>query len=190
MLYESWLTLTSSGLQFKYAANVKILNIFDYQHFLFCVSFVFPLQEALTPQKCIHHIIVRGLVRIRCVQEMERILYFMTRKGLINTGILSVSPDQYLLPKEYHNVSSCKNPCVINAIKVHGILFFFFLFLFPHYLSFKSELHLKANILHVFHMVLPHLPSMLTEITDTGVCQQGLYSRRHLWSPVLWICAF
>ncbi|XP_075584345.1 lysine-specific histone demethylase 2 isoform X5 [Pelecanus crispus] len=61
--------------------------------------------EALTPQKCIHHIIVRGLVRIRCVQEMERILYFMTRKGLINTGILSVSPDQYLLPKEYHNKS-------------------------------------------------------------------------------------
>ncbi|XP_010295314.1 PREDICTED: lysine-specific histone demethylase 1B isoform X2 [Phaethon lepturus] len=62
--------------------------------------------EALTPQKCIHHIIVRGLVRIRCVQEMERILYFMTRKGLINTGILSVSPDQYLLPKEYHNKSA------------------------------------------------------------------------------------
>uniref|UniRef100_A0A672UT08 Lysine demethylase 1B n=1 Tax=Strigops habroptila TaxID=2489341 RepID=A0A672UT08_STRHB len=62
-------------------------------------------KEALTPQKCIHHIIVRGLVRIRCVHEMERILYFMTRKGLINTGILSVSPDQYLLPKEYHNKS-------------------------------------------------------------------------------------
>ncbi|XP_010179934.1 PREDICTED: lysine-specific histone demethylase 1B isoform X2 [Mesitornis unicolor] len=61
--------------------------------------------EALTPQKCIHHIIVRGLVRIRCVQEMERILNFMTRKGLINTGILSVSPDHYLLPKEYHNKS-------------------------------------------------------------------------------------
>ncbi|XP_054237763.1 lysine-specific histone demethylase 2 isoform X2 [Indicator indicator] len=61
--------------------------------------------EALTPQKCIHHIIVRGLVRIRCVQETERILYFMSRKGLINTGILSVSPDHYLLPKEYHNKS-------------------------------------------------------------------------------------
>uniref|UniRef100_A0A8C9ETN3 Lysine demethylase 1B n=1 Tax=Pavo cristatus TaxID=9049 RepID=A0A8C9ETN3_PAVCR len=73
------------------------------------------LQEALTPQKCIHHIIVRGLVRIRCVQEMERILYFMTRKGLINTGILSVSTDQYLLPKEYHNVSSCNNPCLATS---------------------------------------------------------------------------
>uniref|UniRef100_A0A8C4LL41 Lysine demethylase 1B n=1 Tax=Equus asinus TaxID=9793 RepID=A0A8C4LL41_EQUAS len=61
--------------------------------------------EALTPQKCIPHIIVRGLVRIRCVQEVERILYFMTRKGLINTGVLSVSPDQHLLPKDYHNKS-------------------------------------------------------------------------------------
>ncbi|KAM9165047.1 lysine-specific histone demethylase 2 isoform 2-T2 [Pangshura tecta] len=62
-------------------------------------------KEALTPHKCTHRIIVRGLVRIRCVQEMERILYFMSRKGLINTGILSVSPDQHLLPKEYHNKS-------------------------------------------------------------------------------------
>nr|XP_005898291.1 PREDICTED: lysine-specific histone demethylase 1B [Bos mutus] len=61
--------------------------------------------EALTPQKCIPHIIVRGLVRIRCVQEVERILYFMTRKGLINTGVLSVGPDQHLLPKDYHNKS-------------------------------------------------------------------------------------
>uniref|UniRef100_A0A8C4PL23 [histone-H3]-N(6),N(6)-dimethyl-L-lysine(4) FAD-dependent demethylase n=1 Tax=Equus asinus asinus TaxID=83772 RepID=A0A8C4PL23_EQUAS len=64
-------------------------------------------KEALTPQKCIPHIIVRGLVRIRCVQEVERILYFMTRKGLINTGVLSVSPDQHLLPKDYHNVGDC-----------------------------------------------------------------------------------
>ncbi|XP_055118727.2 lysine-specific histone demethylase 2 isoform X3 [Symphalangus syndactylus] len=62
-------------------------------------------KEALTPQKCIPHIIVRGLVRIRCIQEVERILYFMTRKGLINTGVLSVGADQYLLPKDYHNVT-------------------------------------------------------------------------------------
>ncbi|EPY73572.1 lysine-specific histone demethylase 1B isoform 1 [Camelus ferus] len=62
-------------------------------------------KEALTPQKCIPHIIVRGLVRIRCVQEVERILYFMTRKGLINTGVLSVGTDQPLLPKDYHNVT-------------------------------------------------------------------------------------
>uniref|UniRef100_A0A673T9F7 Lysine demethylase 1B n=1 Tax=Suricata suricatta TaxID=37032 RepID=A0A673T9F7_SURSU len=61
--------------------------------------------EALTPQKCIPHIIVRGLVRIRCVQEVERILYFMTRKGLINTGVLNVPTDQRLLPKDYHNKS-------------------------------------------------------------------------------------
>ncbi|XP_006516980.1 lysine-specific histone demethylase 1B isoform X5 [Mus musculus] len=62
-------------------------------------------KEALTPQKCIPHIIVRGLVRIRCVQEVERILYFMTRKGLINTGVLTVAAGQHLLPKHYHNKS-------------------------------------------------------------------------------------
>ncbi|KAG8442358.1 hypothetical protein GDO86_011233 [Hymenochirus boettgeri] len=62
-------------------------------------------KELLTPQTCAYNIMVRGLVRIRCVQEIERILYFMTRKGLVNTGVLSVSPGQYLLPKEYHNKS-------------------------------------------------------------------------------------
>ncbi|XP_058033863.1 lysine-specific histone demethylase 2 isoform X2 [Ahaetulla prasina] len=62
-------------------------------------------KEPLTPQKCTHHIIVRGLVRIRCVRETERILHFMTRKGLINTGVLSVNRAQALLPKDYHNKS-------------------------------------------------------------------------------------
>ncbi|XP_073422202.1 lysine-specific histone demethylase 2 isoform X2 [Dendrobates tinctorius] len=62
-------------------------------------------KEVLTLQTCAHHIMVRGLVRIRCVQEMERILHFITRKGLVNTGVLSVSPGQYLLPKGYHSKS-------------------------------------------------------------------------------------
>uniref|UniRef100_A0A7N8X675 Lysine demethylase 1B n=1 Tax=Mastacembelus armatus TaxID=205130 RepID=A0A7N8X675_9TELE len=47
--------------------------------------------EVLTSQKCALHIIVRGLVRVRCVQELDRVLNFMTRKGLINTGVLAVT---------------------------------------------------------------------------------------------------
>uniref|UniRef100_A0A8C0QYL0 Lysine demethylase 1B n=1 Tax=Canis lupus dingo TaxID=286419 RepID=A0A8C0QYL0_CANLU len=77
-------------------------------------------KEALTPQKCIPHIIVRGLVRIRCVQEVERILYFMTRKGLINTGVLSVGTDQYLLPKDYHNVGACCSSGNATAITINA----------------------------------------------------------------------
>lgn len=65
--------------------------------------------EVLTPQKCAPHIIVRGLVRVRCVQEMDRVLHFMTRKGLINTGVLSVQ--QPLLPERYRN----KNVIVVGA---------------------------------------------------------------------------
>lgn len=57
----------------------------------------------LTSQKCALHIIVRGLVRVRCVQEMDRVLNFMTRKGLINTGVLAVK--QPLLPERYRSVS-------------------------------------------------------------------------------------
>uniref|UniRef100_A0A8C4F6N7 [histone-H3]-N(6),N(6)-dimethyl-L-lysine(4) FAD-dependent demethylase n=1 Tax=Dicentrarchus labrax TaxID=13489 RepID=A0A8C4F6N7_DICLA len=54
-------------------------------------------KEVLTSQKCALHIIVRGLVRVRCVQEMDRVLHFMTRKGLINTGVLAVK--RPLLPE-------------------------------------------------------------------------------------------
>uniref|UniRef100_A0A4W3HQF0 [histone-H3]-N(6),N(6)-dimethyl-L-lysine(4) FAD-dependent demethylase n=2 Tax=Callorhinchus milii TaxID=7868 RepID=A0A4W3HQF0_CALMI len=62
-------------------------------------------KEVLSAQKCAYHIIVRGLVRICCVQEMEKILHFVTRKGLINTGILAVNCDQPLLPTYYHKKS-------------------------------------------------------------------------------------
>ncbi|XP_055076755.2 lysine-specific histone demethylase 2 isoform X1 [Misgurnus anguillicaudatus] len=58
-------------------------------------------KEVLTAQKCAPHVIVRGLVRIRCVQELDRILCFMTRKGLINTGALPVS--RPLLPHSRHS---------------------------------------------------------------------------------------
>ncbi|XP_039520072.1 lysine-specific histone demethylase 1B isoform X1 [Pimephales promelas] len=57
-------------------------------------------KEVLTLQRCAPHVIVRGLVRIRCVQELERVLDFMTRKGLINTGVLQVK--RPLLPESQH----------------------------------------------------------------------------------------
>uniref|UniRef100_W5MFG8 [histone-H3]-N(6),N(6)-dimethyl-L-lysine(4) FAD-dependent demethylase n=3 Tax=Lepisosteus oculatus TaxID=7918 RepID=W5MFG8_LEPOC len=71
-------------------------------------------KEVLTPQKCAPHIIVRGLVRVRCVQEMERILYFMTRKGLINMGILSVK--EPLLPEQY-----CKKKVIVIGAGASGL---------------------------------------------------------------------
>ncbi|KAK3526362.1 hypothetical protein QTP70_025155 [Hemibagrus guttatus] len=66
-------------------------------------------KEALTPQKCAPHVIVRGLVRVRCVQELNRVLRFMTRKGLINTGALLAK--QPLLPEPYRD----KKVLVIGA---------------------------------------------------------------------------
>lgn len=59
-------------------------------------------KEVLTLEKCAQHIIVRGLVRVCCVQEMDRVLHFMTRKGLINTGVLAVK--RPLLPDRYGTV--------------------------------------------------------------------------------------
>uniref|UniRef100_A0A3B5PW19 Lysine demethylase 1B n=1 Tax=Xiphophorus maculatus TaxID=8083 RepID=A0A3B5PW19_XIPMA len=65
--------------------------------------------EVLTAEKCAQHIIVRGLVRVCCVQELDRVLHFMTRKGLINTGVLAVK--QPLLPERYRS----KKVIVIGA---------------------------------------------------------------------------
>uniref|UniRef100_A0A3Q2CQ89 [histone-H3]-N(6),N(6)-dimethyl-L-lysine(4) FAD-dependent demethylase n=1 Tax=Cyprinodon variegatus TaxID=28743 RepID=A0A3Q2CQ89_CYPVA len=56
-------------------------------------------KEVLTAEKCAQNIIVRGLVRVCCVQELDRVLHFMTRKGLINTGVLAVK--QPLLPEKH-----------------------------------------------------------------------------------------
>uniref|UniRef100_A0A8C1LZZ9 [histone-H3]-N(6),N(6)-dimethyl-L-lysine(4) FAD-dependent demethylase n=1 Tax=Cyprinus carpio TaxID=7962 RepID=A0A8C1LZZ9_CYPCA len=58
-------------------------------------------KEVLTLQKCTPHVVVRGLVRVRCVQELDRVLYFMSRKGLINTGALQIKWP--LLPESQHN---------------------------------------------------------------------------------------
>ncbi|XP_061123396.1 lysine-specific histone demethylase 2 isoform X1 [Syngnathus typhle] len=66
-------------------------------------------KEVLTVQKCVLHVVVRGLVRVSCVQEMERVLHFMTRKGLINTGVLAVQ--RPLLPEKYR----AENVIVIGA---------------------------------------------------------------------------
>ncbi|KAE8282267.1 Lysine-specific histone demethylase 1B [Larimichthys crocea] len=66
-------------------------------------------KEVLTAQKCALHIIVRGLVRVRCVQEMDRVLHFMTRKGLINTGVLAVK--RPLLPERFCS----RNVIIIGA---------------------------------------------------------------------------
>ncbi|XP_047239899.1 lysine-specific histone demethylase 1B-like isoform X2 [Girardinichthys multiradiatus] len=65
-------------------------------------------QEVLTAEKCAQHIVVRGLVRVCCVQELDRVLHFMTRKGLVNTGVLAVK--QPLLPEKY-----CSKKVIIGA---------------------------------------------------------------------------
>lgn len=87
------------------------------------------LKEVLTAQKCALHIIVRGLVRVRCVQEMDRVLHFMTRKGLINTGVLAVK--RPLLPERYCSVSvlifiqMCRNGTHLICLRLKVPLTFY-----------------------------------------------------------------
>ncbi|XP_046839081.1 lysine-specific histone demethylase 1B-like [Xenia sp. Carnegie-2017] len=51
---------------------------------LWCLNY----KQILTLDKCVSHLIIRGLVRISLIQHMERILNYLTVKGFINYGIL------------------------------------------------------------------------------------------------------
>lgn len=55
-------------------------------------------KEFLTPEKCAHHIIIRGLVRVLMVAEVRRILFFLTKKGIVNHGILGDVPKSLGIP--------------------------------------------------------------------------------------------
>ena len=68
--------------------------------------FLLLAQEFLTGEKCANHLIVRGLVRIRCVQLLQPIVNFLTRKGLINVGLLKDPPGGAILPSDYCEVSA------------------------------------------------------------------------------------
>lgn len=45
----------------------------------------------LTPEACCRHIICRGLVRIRSIVELPNILFYLSLKGFINSGVLNGS---------------------------------------------------------------------------------------------------
>lgn len=56
-------------------------------------------QEFLTPEKCAHYIIIRGLVRVLMVTDVKRVLFFLTKKGFVNHGILGDVPRSFTVPK-------------------------------------------------------------------------------------------
>ena len=53
----------------------------------------------MTPEKCAHHIIIRGLVRVLMVAEVRRVLFYLTKKGVVNHGILGDVPKSLGIPK-------------------------------------------------------------------------------------------
>ncbi|XP_022088783.1 lysine-specific histone demethylase 1B-like [Acanthaster planci] len=73
-------------------------------------------KEFLTVEKCKHHLVVRGLIRIRCAQLLVPIIHFLSRKGLINTGLLRDPPGGTLLPPEFK-----QGPVVIIGAGAAGL---------------------------------------------------------------------
>ncbi|XP_033123359.1 lysine-specific histone demethylase 1B-like [Anneissia japonica] len=66
-------------------------------------------KEVLTVEKCVAHLIVRGLVRVACVRYLKVILAFLTIKGLVNTGLLK-------------DTNSAIKEIVENAVKLESVL--------------------------------------------------------------------
>ena len=54
----------------------------------------------MTEEKCSHHILVRGLVRVRLVAEAKHVLRFLTLKGIINHGAIGKIPGSISAHKE------------------------------------------------------------------------------------------
>lgn len=53
-------------------------------------------KEFLTPTKCSQYLLVPGLVRISCTDLLQSVLVFLSKKGLVNTGLLSGMPPAVL----------------------------------------------------------------------------------------------
>ncbi|XP_013400926.1 lysine-specific histone demethylase 1B [Lingula anatina] len=59
------------------------------------------IKEWLTAEKCAPYLLCRGLVRIRCYQELSRVIQHLTRVGWINFGIISPPQDLSVLPDRH-----------------------------------------------------------------------------------------
>ena len=112
--------------------NHKLLTVFPWRvtfytlvlyivgwNLIMTKSHVAHSQEFLTPEKCAQHIIVRGLVRVLMVSEVGRILYFLSKQGFVNHGILSDVPRSLGTPKDskvkvLHSLQShsCRRPAL------------------------------------------------------------------------------
>ncbi|KAJ8322400.1 hypothetical protein KUTeg_000050 [Tegillarca granosa] len=55
-------------------------------------------KEWLTRNRCSPYINCRGIIRVFCVENIDRILWFLTRKGLINFGLLPVPKSLSFIP--------------------------------------------------------------------------------------------
>ncbi|XP_064652344.1 lysine-specific histone demethylase 2-like [Lineus longissimus] len=68
-------------------------------------------KEWLTKEFCGRYVIRRGLIRVRCIYELGRIIRFLTWRGVINTGLLpGLAPEELRLPSQ-----AVKDVLVIGA---------------------------------------------------------------------------
>lgn len=57
-------------------------------------------KEWLSVETCASHIICRGMTRIWCISNIGNVLWYLTRQGLINFGILTMPKEIDFMPKE------------------------------------------------------------------------------------------
>ena len=70
------------------------------EFFVFIMFVFISLQEWLSVETCASHIICRGMTRVWCVSNIGNVLWYLTRQGLINFGILTMPKEIDFMPKE------------------------------------------------------------------------------------------
>ena len=92
---------------------------------IFFISFYLHLQEFLSLEKCIPHVVIRGLVRVTMCEVLKDVLDFLTLKGRINFGIVgSVSRDTFLNKKSFKVIDKCNSVYVVLKDFFYSNLFF------------------------------------------------------------------
>ena len=70
------------------------------EFFVFIMFVFISLQEWLSVETCASHITCRGMTRVWCVSNIGNVLWYLTRQGLFNFGILTMPKEIDFMPKE------------------------------------------------------------------------------------------
>ncbi|KAL3891472.1 hypothetical protein ACJMK2_003734 [Sinanodonta woodiana] len=75
------------------------------------------IKEWVTKELCVPYLICRGITRIWCLENLDRILWFLTRKGFINCGLITVPSKPAFIP----TIPDIQHPVIVIGAGASGL---------------------------------------------------------------------